>query len=195
MKRLLWIFLVTIIFFPSSASPSMIQKPFVSLGYSIEDLQEFQKNILVSKYQEFLVKHRNDLDKIPVKYRGYVSELCFQYNVPVGLLYNVVYHESRWKDHVISKRNTNGSRDIGLMQLNSDYLEYYVAKFFSGNKFNPLNGFHSLEVGVKYLADLHNRLKGDWYKVAIAYNYGIGRVHHKRIPANVKVYAKRIVSF
>jgi soluble lytic murein transglycosylase-like protein len=49
------------------------------------------------------------------------KEASARYNVPAPLLKAIARHESGGRTHVIAT-NTNGSRDIGLMQINSAWL-------------------------------------------------------------------------
>lgn len=50
------------------------------------------------------------------------SEASQRYGVPVTLLYSIARVESGSRAHAISKPNSNGTYDIGLMQINSWWL-------------------------------------------------------------------------
>lgn len=49
------------------------------------------------------------------------TEASARYNVPASLLKAIAKHESGGRIHAVNT-NTNGSRDIGLMQINSGWL-------------------------------------------------------------------------
>ena len=49
------------------------------------------------------------------------KEASARYNVPASLLKAIAKHESGGRTHAVNT-NTNGSRDIGLMQINSGWL-------------------------------------------------------------------------
>ena len=49
------------------------------------------------------------------------KEASARYNVPASLLQAIARHESGGSTHAVNT-NTNGSRDIGLMQINSGWL-------------------------------------------------------------------------
>jgi soluble lytic murein transglycosylase-like protein len=49
------------------------------------------------------------------------KEASARYNVPASLLKAIAKHESGGRIHAVNT-NTNGSRDIGLMQINSGWL-------------------------------------------------------------------------
>ena len=49
------------------------------------------------------------------------TEASARYNVPASLLKAIARHESGGRTHAVNT-NTNGTRDIGLMQINSGWL-------------------------------------------------------------------------
>jgi soluble lytic murein transglycosylase-like protein len=49
------------------------------------------------------------------------NEASARYNVPASLLKAIAKHESGGRTHAVNT-NTNGTRDIGLMQINSGWL-------------------------------------------------------------------------
>lgn len=74
---------------------------------------------------------------------------------------------------MMSEKNSNGSRDIGIFQLNSTYIEYYHSKFWNRpHPFNIQHPRHNIEVGVKYLAWLYEQTS-DWTATVVAYNIGL----------------------
>lgn len=186
------------LYIPFQLQPNKVEKEFIKLNmYDLCTMSKTYLNIKshVYQYSQFLIKNFKDLKNIPIRYRLTVSELCFMYDVPVKLVYNIVLHESGWDPLAVNKYNRNQSIDIGLMQLNSNYIEYFTDLFFSGINFNPYNGHHSLEVGIRYLRFLHDTTN-HWKTAVIAYNYGLSNVGKPeyRLPTRVRIYVKNVLS-
>lgn len=146
-------------------------------------------------YQKMTKQVEKATAKIPKKYRGFVIDLCEKYNVPLLLLYRLVYHESRWNRYAVSRYNNNGTRDYGIAQLNSACIRGFIRAFYRGKEtFNVYNPKHSLEIAVKLL-NTHYRTFKNWYFAVCAYNAGANSVRYRRIPTSTRIYAKRIMNF
>lgn len=114
------------------------------------------------------------------------------YDIPNNILTNLIKNESNFRVKIKSKMNSNGTYDLGIMQFNSKYVEYFAKKYNSGKKFNPLNANQSIKVGARYLKHLHV-LTGSWEKALMAYNCGLSRVRKNTIPQSTINYAQRIL--
>jgi len=89
-----------------------------------------------------------------------------RYQVSSALLYAIARTESGLNPHAIG-RNRNGSRDIGLMQINSTWLPKLATHgIHERDLFEPCTNIH---VGAWILADNVSRLGYTWEAVG-AYN-------------------------
>lgn len=158
-----------------------------------QELQEREGEEILARMQ----KAREEWDakyqwysKIPSKYREFVIDLNEdELEIPPALIYYLVRWESGWNPNATGY-NLNGTRDLGLMQLNSRYTHAFVAAHFEGeqSEFDPYNPEHNLEVGLKHLNYLYQYL-GDWESAAQAYNAGKGRIKAGYVPGFAKHYA------
>jgi hypothetical protein len=86
------------------------------------------------------------------------------------------------------KRNVRqiASKDEGLFQLNSEYLEYFIWKYWKeeDGKFDIYNYIHNTKVAVRLYKDLLRIFNGQKYYAVMAYNAGAGRVANKEVPVS-----------
>ncbi len=105
---------------------------------------------------------------------AHIKKLSEKHNVPLNVIQAIINKESGWNPNAVGQNSS--SSDLGLMQLNSRYLDSYVEKYWNhdGIKFDPKNPFHNAELGVAYLQDLHKMVKDNkwWEKTIMAYNIG-----------------------
>ena len=168
---------------------------FISLhAYNIGYLQQspVQGGYLPFEAIPETVLHKIDwLEKIPMRYRKQVEHYCRETKVPVKLVYRIVKSESNWKNNAYNK-NTCGSVDRGLFQLNSKYVEWFGKKF-AGHRINAYNSDHSIKTGIRYIAWLLKQFDGNVEKAVASYNWGIGNVNSGRAYPNcVKNYVKKV---
>ncbi len=88
---------------------------------------------------------------------GYAVE----YDIPVSLLFSIIYVESSFNPKVINK-NSNGTYDYGLMSLNSKTFKGYSREQLYNIEIN-------LRLGCEYLLLLKKRYK-TWGEAVIHYN-------------------------
>lgn len=157
----------------------------------------FEREILTLKMER--VTYENSLRKFPEKYRETVRNN--QNIVPLEIIYNLIYHESGWKEDIVSKPNRNGTKDFGLGQLNSQYLQLFIDKYAKDKKdiFNVFDGNHNLQVAIRLLEyNVSYYLeKGYEQEEALslgimAYNCGRGAVNSGRIPKSTVYYLSKI---
>jgi soluble lytic murein transglycosylase-like protein len=98
------------------------------------------------------------------------SDAATRYNVPVDLLYAIAMVETGNKSAVISPRNSDGSYDIGLMQINSRHLPRLSRIGITAEDLiaSPCLNLH---VGAMILADMIRRYGYTWVAIG-AYNAG-----------------------
>lgn len=112
--------------------------------------------------------------------------------VPLRLLAALIYTESRFIIDARSPVNQNGTRDYGLMQLNS--ANYALFKVYVGGKeYNMSNPACNVHIGAAYLAELY-AMFGNWTQAIAAYNAGAYAARNKRVPKSTLEYIKRVLT-
>jgi len=104
---------------------------------------------------------------LPLEYAQLVIRYCDETGVPVWLACRLFAHESGWRPSIIGPENDNGTRDYGLAQLNSAYLECF-RQYNDGVAVDPFNPEHAIRVGIRYLAALHAE-HGSWREAVRRY--------------------------
>lgn len=108
----------------------------------------------------------------PDEYEDFVYELCIHYRIPLDVFTAMAYVETGWRN-INSGPNSDGSYDIGIFQLNSRYLDYFVDKFWGEKeRFDPYNPYHNMAIAAKYLYWLRENNK-NWQEAIISYNIGM----------------------
>jgi soluble lytic murein transglycosylase-like protein len=130
---------------------------------------------------------------IPIKYVALVEEQCQRHSVPVWLAARIIQNECpEWRPLARSSRNWNGTRDFGLMQINSANLQKFSEWYRHGDSFDPFSARDSLDVGLAHLRWLFEKYD-DWQKAVCAYNAGETAVNLGCIPIKTIAYAQRIL--
>lgn len=93
---------------------------------------------------------------------------AYRYNLPVELLYAIGQQESQLKPHVVAVNN-NGTRDIGVMQVNSSWLP--VLERYGITERHLLDACTNIQVGSWILAQEVQRYGYTWQAIG-AYNAG-----------------------
>lgn len=113
----------------------------------IEDTQTGNKNVI--KYYNISLSE---------EIQDYIFELCEQYDLSIPLVIAVMDLESEGTfDNSLICINTNGSKDVGIMQLNNRYHDYF-GELIDEPDFDPENVYHNIHAGIKYLAMLRKNL-------------------------------------
>ena len=107
---------------------------------------------------------------IPREYVDYFMQQCLENNVSIPITYLLVQSESEWKN-IPKSKNINGSYDIGLMRLNSRYLEFFAKQYNNGKRFDPYYWKDNLRIGIAHFAFLHKKL-GNYFDALASYNMG-----------------------
>jgi hypothetical protein len=95
-----------------------------------------------------------------------------------------------WKEYA-RNRNTNGTMDLGIAQLNSQYLDYFAQQFNGGQWIDPFDPLVSIRIAARYLAWNHQSF-GDWEYAVAAYNCGPGRARHRPWPETTERYVREV---
>jgi soluble lytic murein transglycosylase-like protein len=91
--------------------------------------------------------------------------------------------------------NFDGSFDIGVLALNSNFHEYFAVRYFEGKPedFDPNNREHNIQTGLAYLAHLYD-LTGDIKLALTAYNCGYNSMKRGDIPLSTQRYVRAVVN-
>lgn len=111
------------------------------------------------------------------------------YRIDPWLLYSIAQHESGLKAHIVSKPNSDGSRDIGMMQINSSWLPSLKKMGFKER--DLFDACTNIKIGAWILSGSIARLGNSWRSVG-AYNAG-EKLTLKRERLRAK-YARNIYS-
>ena len=123
---------------------------------------------------------------------SYIEEQAILYDVPPTIAFALIYVESSFRERARHK-NSNGTIDEGIAQLNNSNLEYFSWKFNEGKAYNPYDIFDAVPISMKYLRSLYLQF-GNWRDAVAAYNCGPYRVTKRTIPLSTRYYVQRIVS-
>lgn len=130
---------------------------------------------------------------IPPEYLERVHAAHSETGVPVHVLHSVISTESNYKPWIDGHMNSNGTYDIGLMQLNSRYLEEFVDKYWDKEEhFDVYSASHNMFIGASILVELHGKL-GTWERAVKAYNTGIGSVLRGKRTESANKYYDRVI--
>ena len=126
---------------------------------------------------------------VDVEIIRYVHQKALEYEVSPEIIFAIGITESNWRN-VVSGYNNDGSRDIGVMQLNSKYISYYERTFwYKDIDFNPWNVKHNIEMAIMYLSHLHS-YTNNWRDAVKAYNVGLRGL--KKYPEYANRYIVRV---
>ena len=143
-----------------------------SLNYVIEINDESDE----PEYIEFSNKPINMSDE----YYNYVVQAAKDNNIPITVILAIMTTENELYDPYAKSKNDNGTYDMGLCQVNSNYYEEFGKKYNIDN-FNPYDAKQAIEFiakHMKYLSDYgienYNLSDEDSYIFAAgAYNRGL----------------------
>ena len=132
----------------------------------------------------------------------YLVNLCFDYDVPLRVMEAILTLENPTADPMaISDFNKNGTRDLGLFQLNDGYLySDFISRYWHGREaFQWDNPFHNIYIAVRHVEYLYTLFaeqptpQSRAFSVALAYNCGYGAVVSNKVPAITADYAAHVV--
>jgi len=121
-------------------------------------------DIPLDKEEEIIPEYNIPLDKDIQKY---LYDKCKEYNVPYDLALGVIKVESNFNPSLIHK-NSNGSRDYGLFQINT-INHKWLSEELGITDF--LNQYQNIDAGVYMLSQLLKKYD-DEHIVLMSYNMG-----------------------
>jgi len=149
------------------------------------------------KYIDYKEKMRNDKldkrydawndvlkEKVPMNQR--IKVISNDEGVDPKIIDAIIKKESSYRPDAVSP---NG-QDIGLMQLNSRYIDWFKEKFwYEKEKFDAKNPEHNAKVGIRYFKYLLKMFKGNTTLALQAYNAGPTAVKTGKVPKRTLAYA------
>jgi hypothetical protein len=92
-----------------------------------------------------------------------------------------------------SAENANGTVDMGIMQLNSRYIDYFAAEYWDGpGAFDWRNPGHNIRVGLRHLKRLLDVSEGDVFTALLMYNAGEENVRRGTAKESSAAYAGKV---
>ena len=170
----------------------------VLIVYPILTLFLFNKiDSRINSFETFWLQ-KNNIDyvyKVPEPYRDIFVYVCNKTKTPYDIVFNLIQLESGWNPKALSRENYDGSRDYGLMQINSTNFKYAETIVFKalGVKYNPYEPYHSMLVGCTLLGELYKEFK-NWENALQAYNCGSTAIYLNRVPEQSKKYSSIILN-
>jgi hypothetical protein len=123
----------------------------------------------------------------------YIYQQCREVGVPYDLVQALLKEENPNRNYTAKHKNTNGSIDRGLFQINSQYEDYFVGKYwFFERPFKWDDPYSSAYLGVRIIKGLLVQHNWNVYNTVLSYNCGSTRVAKGNVPSSSIEYAKRI---
>lgn len=113
--------------------------------------------------------------------------------VPIELFNQLILSESNHNPNAINT-NINGTQDLGYMQLNTKYLDWFAMKFNNNKPFDPFNKRDSIRIGCAYLRHLYE-YTGSWFDAFWAYNAGPTAWKKNIMPVSTRKKLSRIFTY
>lgn len=141
-------------------------------------------NSSISTIDETPIEKINTYDKKPQGleniYYDYIIEISNNEKVPLEIILAIITTENITYNADACYKNSNGTTDMGLCQINSAYVDYF-AKTYNIENFDPFNEKHAITFvarHMKYLSDygkIHFNLSeiDSYIFAAGAYNRGL----------------------
>ena len=136
-------------------------------------------------------------DNVPSDIEALLLKYSARYGLPLDVVVRLSEVESNHGEFVRSVHsNFDGSIDIGVLALNSNFIEYYANRYFEGNPedFDPYNPEHNIQTGLAYLSHLNKLTGGDINSAVTAYNCGYGSMLSGNIPNSTRRYVRAVVN-
>jgi hypothetical protein len=134
-------------------------------------------------------------------FNEYLKAQCKEVGVPVNVAYAILLQENPELRPDAVHYNLNGSKDVGMFQLNSYYLYTdFIPRYWRlSEEFKWDNPFHSAYIAVRHIKWLWSLCtvgtpeSSKIFTVALAYNCGRSALESGKVPAQSVSYAVRVV--
>lgn len=123
----------------------------------------------------------------------FVVDTCLENNVNPLVFLALLKNENLTLNCFAINKNKNDSSDLGLCQLNSNFLEDFIFKYWDENvygEFNVFNWQHNSIIAIKHFKTLLKNTD-TVEKAVMAYNCGLGNVERNSIPKSTLHYLEK----
>jgi soluble lytic murein transglycosylase-like protein len=121
---------------------------------------------------------------VPKGMGSHFVDTCLRHNVPIELAWRLIKWESNWNEQAWN-RNTDGSRDLGIMQLNDRWYDDFAVRYNAGRPVDPWMWRPAMDIGLAHLARLYS-VVGNWPGAVASYNVGLTRYRRGRLPQSTR---------
>lgn len=127
------------------------------------------------------------------EFSDYIEQLSDELGIDSDLSVSILMVENPNFDPDAENKNKNGTRDLGLYQLNDRYIwSVFVPGYWDIEvEFNPFNWKHNTFLALHHLQALQDSLKVQDDVIA-SYNAGLGAVMNHKIPASTYNYVASV---
>lgn len=114
-------------------------------------------------------------ETIDSEYLPWFQSVCAMENAPLEIAIAVSIVESNMQ-MVNSELNSNGSRDLGIMQINSRYVSYFEELlWYEDLPFDVYDPEDNIRMGILILKHLYIETH-EWDKAVMSYNRGLYKI-------------------
>lgn len=120
----------------------------------------------------------------------FTVKICLENDINPLVFLSLLKNENPTLNNFAVNVNNNGSFDLGLCQLNSNFLEDFIYKYWNENlygEFRVFNYQHNIIIAVKHFKTLL-RNTSTVEQAVMAYNCGLSAVLNNKIPQTTKHY-------
>ena len=158
--------------------------------FSSSTFIEYKINVPVGK-----PVYKQEISNLPPRrdsgqYQGLFEKASIEAGVPIEALEGIAYVESGFNPDAISHTSLRGHCDMGMFQINSEFLDWY-AKRYNGGEFDPMDPGQAIAVAARHIKWLYEKYQ-HWPDVFLAYNAGCTRIDAGKIPEDSWVYLERV---
>ncbi|MDC7223830.1 MAG: transglycosylase SLT domain-containing protein [Spirochaetales bacterium] len=135
-------------------------------------------------------------DNVPEEIELLLIKYSARYGLPLDVVVRLSEVESNHGEYARSiHTNFDGSFDIGILALNSNFIDYFGERYFEGDpsQFDPYNPEHNIQTGLAYLAHLNSLTEGDLTSAVAAYNCGYRSMLSGKIPHSTHRYVRAVI--
>ena len=125
------------------------------------------------------IKYANNSKPLPLSYdiALYTIYKAQQNGIDPDLIFCIMWRESNFNPNSIG-RNTNGTYDYGLMQINSSNFSFLSQKIGITSMYDLLDPYKNIDCGIYYIS-AYLRKYNDYNKALMCYNLGEGGAQRK----------------
>ena len=157
---------------------------------------EFKTYVYKSETNKTVEEYFIDKSERLFPFRGevvFTVKICLENDINPLVFLSLLKNENTTLNNFAVNVNSNGSFDLGLCQLNSNFLEDFVYKYWNENlygEFRVFNYQHNIIIAVKHFKTLLRNTK-TVEQAVMAYNCGLSAVLNDKIPQTTKHYLEK----